>query len=53
MWETGETWGGNSKKRLQESVGSVAAEPASLESNKEAGRGGWGVPLVASDQRFS
>ena len=35
--------GGNRTKRRQESVGSVAADPDSLENNKEAGREAQGT----------
>ena len=57
--------GGKRKKCRKERVGSVAANPDNLESNKEAGGGAQGaqgsskictsrcVPFVVSDQRFS
>ena len=60
--------GGKRKKCRKERVGSVAANPDNLGSNREAGGGGQGaqgsskictsresvsVPFVASDQRFS
>ena len=58
--------GGKRKKRRQERVDSVAANPDSLENSKEAGGGAQGtqglsknctskecVPFVVSDQTFS
>ena len=38
MWEAGETWlGGKRKKRRNERVGPMAANPDNLDNNKEAG----------------
>ena len=58
--------GGKRKKCRKERVGSVAANPDNLGSNKEAGGGAQGaqgsskictsresIPFVAFDQRFS
>ena len=37
MWETGNTWVEREKKRIQERVDSVAANPDNLGNSKEAG----------------
>ena len=42
MWETGKL-GGAEKKRRQEWVGSVAADPNNLENRKEAGEEAQGT----------
>ena len=62
----GQNLGGKRKKRRQECIGSVAADPDTIENSKEAGKKGQGtqafrknctsrecVPSAASDQRFS
>ena len=43
MWETGETWVKREKKRRQESVGSVAADPDNIENCTREARGTQGL----------
>ena len=43
MWETGEIWVEREKKRKQESVGSVAADPDVHENSKDAERKAQGT----------
>ena len=47
--ETGETWVERQKKCRNERVGSVAANPDNLESNKEAGGGAQGTQALSKN----